>query len=448
MVLGMGVRLFRLGQWSFWPDEIFSFGARADGFNDSVLLRSLATDLIAWTVRVLGPSEWNARLVPALIGIATIPLLYLVLRRCLSFPGALFTILLLALSPWHVYWSQNARFYTLLFLFFNLGLLLFYRGIEEDRPWYLAAALVLFGLAARERLVALLGMPALAVYLVLLLVLRFERPPGLNWRNMAVFFGPALAAGSVLLLPYAANLDAWIRGFGRINNSPFFLAAGTIYYVGLPLAVFAAGSGLYLAARKDRLALLMGVSAVLPLLLLMGISLVQYTANRYVFFSLFSWLVLAGLGFDALWQQLGHHLDLQPAKDGWVWGLVVAAALLAAYGGDLFAYYTLQNGNRDDWRAAFAYVAAHGQPGDRVVTTSYDAFAYYLGEPYVFQPWDAEKTQQETGTRTWYIEDMTVAERYPQPLAAMTDHAEQQAEFDVRLPGRTYRMRVYEAENY
>lgn len=275
IVLGMGVRLFWLGRWSFWPDEIFSFGARADGFNDSVLLRSLATDLIAWTVRVLGPSEWNARLVPALIGIATIPLLYLVLRRCLSFPGALFTILLLALSPWHLYWSQNARFYTLLFLFFNLGLLLFYRGIEEDRPWHLAAALVLFGLAARERLVALLGMPSLAIFLVLLLVLRFERPPGLNWRNMAVFFGPALAVGAVLLLPYAANLDAWIRGFGRINNSPFFLAAGTIYYVGLPLAVFAAGSGLYLVARKDRLALLMGVSAVLPLLLLMGISLGQ-----------------------------------------------------------------------------------------------------------------------------------------------------------------------------
>ena len=96
MVLGVGLRLFRLGQWSFWPDEIFSFGTRSDGFNNSILLRSLATDLIGLTVRTLGPSEWNARLVPALIGMATIPLLYLLLRRCLPFPGALFTILLLA----------------------------------------------------------------------------------------------------------------------------------------------------------------------------------------------------------------------------------------------------------------------------------------------------------------------------------------------------------------
>ena len=439
MVLGAGLRLFRLGQWSFWPDEIFSFGTRPDGFNNSILLRSLATDLIGLAVRTLGPSEWNARLAPALIGMAAIPLLYLLLRRCLSFPGALFTTLLLAASPWHLYWSQNARFYTLLFLFFNLGLLLFYLGIEEDRPWYLLAALVLFGLAARERLVALLGMPALVVYLLLLVVLRFERPRGLRWRNLAIFFGPALLAGAVLVAPYASNLDAWLRGFGRLNNSPFFLAAGTIYYVGLPLAVFAGGSGLYLAMRRDRLALLMGLSAVLPLLLIMGISLVQYTANRYVFFSLFSWLVLAGLGFAALWRQL--------AKDSPVWALVVAGALLAAYGGDLFAYYTLQNGNRDDWRAAFAYVAAHGEPGDRVVTTSYDAFAYYLGEPYVYRPWNEEETPQDSGTHTWYIEDMTVAELYPQQRAEMEEHARQQADFDVRLPGRTFRMRVYVTEN-
>lgn len=439
LVLGASLRLFRLGQWSFWPDEIFSFGTRSDGFNNSILLRSLATDLIGLAVRTLGPSEWNARLVPALIGILAIPLLYLVLRRCLPFPGALFTILLLAVSPWHLYWSQNARFYTLLFLFFNLGLLLFYLGIEEDRPWYLVAALVLFGLAARERLAALLGMPALVVYLLALIVLRFERPRGLNWRNLAIFFGPALLAGVVVGTPYIRNLDAWMRGFGRLNNSPFFLAAGTIYYVGLPLAVFAAGSGLYRAVRRDRLALLMGVSAVLPLLLIMGISLVQYSANRYVFFSLFSWLVLAGLGFQALWQQL--------AKDSRVWALVVAGALLAAYGGDLFSYYTLQKGNRDDWRAAFAYVATHGQPGDRVVTTSYDAFAYYLGDPYVYRPWNEEESAQDSGTHTWYIEDMTVAELYPQQLAAMEEHAEPQADFDVRLPGRTFRMRVYVAEN-
>jgi mannosyltransferase len=438
VTLGIALRLYGLGKWSFWPDEIFSFGMRSDGLSEGFLRRSLAIDLIGITVRALGPSEWSARLMPALIGVATIPLLYLLLRRCLERPGALCAVTLLALSPWHLYWSQNARFYTLLFLFFNLGLLLFYLGIEEDRPWYMVAALVMLGLAARERLVALLGMPALVVYLLLLVLLRYERPRGLNRRNLLLFFGPALLLGTVLVLPYAANLEAWMSGFGRLNNSPFFLAAGTTYYIGLPLAAFAAGSGLYLAAHKDRLALLLGVSALLPLVIVMAASLVQYTANRYVFFSLFSWLALAGLGFQALWLHL--------AKDARAWAVVLAGTLVAAYAGDLFAYFTLQNGNRDDWRAAFAYVTEHGRPGDRVVSSSYDAFDYYLGEPYVYQSWHEEEAAGSTGAHTWYIEDMTVAELYPSQLAAMAEHAEQQAEFDVHLPGRTYRMRVYCAE--
>jgi hypothetical protein len=434
---GCAVRFFRLGAWSFWPDEIFSFGTKADGFNDSLLRRSLATDLIGVTVRALGPSEFNARLVPALVGMVTIPLLYLLLRRCLPRSGALFTIALLALSPWHVYWSQNARFYTLLFLFFNLGLLFFYLGLEEDRPWYLVAALLLFGFAARERLMALLGMPPLIVYLLLLLLLRWERPKGFTWRNMVIFLGPALLAGTVLVLPYALHLDAWLQGFGRLNNSPFFLLAGTVYYIGLPLVTFAAGSGLYLAARKQRLALLLGLSAVLPLAALMVMSLVQYTANRYIFFSLFSWLALAGLGFGGIWARL--------AKDGRTWALLVAGVLLAASTGDLFQYFTLQNGNRDDWRAAFVYIGEHGQPGDRVVSSDYDIFAYYLGEPFVYQTW--QEAEPGTSGRTWYVEDMTVAELYPQARNVMQESASPMAEYDVRLPGRTYRMRVYLVEN-
>jgi mannosyltransferase len=440
LFLAIGLRFWHLGSWSFWPDEIFSFGTASDGFSDSILRRSLATDLISAVVGALGPSEWNARLVPALIGMATIPLLYLLLRRCMAMPGALLTVTLLAFSPWHLYWSQNARFYTLLFLFFNLGLLFFYLGLEEDRPWYMVAALLFFGLAARERLVALLGIPAIVAYLLLLVMLRFARPQGLNFRNLAIFFVPALAAGAVLVMPYVMNLEGWMRGFGRINNSPVFLAGGTFFYIGLPVAAFAAGSGLYLVTRKNRLALLLGLSAVLPLAILMALSLIQYTANRYIFFSMFSWLALAGLGFQALWDRL--------AKDVRVWALIVTGVLLAAYAGDLFQYYTFQNGNRDDWRAAFAHIAENGQPGDIVTSSDYSIFVHYLGAPFEFRPWNEVIDATETGVRqrTWYVEDMTVAEIFPDQLAVMSRHAQPQAEFDVRLPGRTYRMRVYFAE--
>jgi predicted membrane-bound mannosyltransferase len=443
VLLGLFVRFYQLGAWSFWPDEIFSFGTKSDGFHEGLLRRSLATDLISLTVNWLGPSEWNARLVPALIGLASLPLLYLLLRRCMVRPAALSVLVLLAFSPWHVYWSQNARFYTLLFLFFNLGLLLFYLGFEEDRPWYLLASLVLFGLAARERLVALIGMPALVAYLLLLVPFGFARPKGLNWRNLLVFFGPAVVAGLVLVFPYVRNFEGWVQGFSRLNTTPFFLLAGTLYYVGLPLAAFAAGSALFAVWRKDRLALLLSLGALLPLVAIMAVSLVQYAANRYIFFSLFSWLALGGIGLQALYVRL--------VRDARVLMLVVLVALASAYAGDLYLYHVEQNGNRDDWRSAFAYIREHGQEGDTVVVSDFDVFQYYLGEPFVFQTWDQAPNAAEgeaTGSgRVWYIEDMTVAERFPEGLAAMPEYAALAADFDVRLPGRNFMMRVYVAEN-
>ncbi len=272
------IRFYRLGDWSFWPDEVFSFGNKSDGFNDSLLRRSLATDLIQAAVRIWGTSEWTARLIPALIGCASIPLLYFLLRRCMPRPGALMAAALLTTSLWHVYWSQNARFYSLLFLFFNLGLLLFYLGLEEGRPWYMLAALVLFGLAARERMAALLGIPAVIVYLGVLATGRFGRPRGFHWRNMAIFLGPALVAGAFFVVPFVANWEGWLRGFGYVNNSPFFLAAGTLYYVGIPLVVFALASAFWHLVLRSRFALLLALTAVLPVMLIMAIALFQYYA--------------------------------------------------------------------------------------------------------------------------------------------------------------------------
>ena len=55
--------------------------------------------------------------------------------------------------------SQNARFYTLLLLFYSLALLAFLIGLEENPPAYLLFSLGLLGPAARERLLALWPYP-------------------------------------------------------------------------------------------------------------------------------------------------------------------------------------------------------------------------------------------------------------------------------------------------
>src|SRR5271165_3481594 len=87
----------------------------------------------------LGISEAWLRLPSALFGIAAIPLLYFVARKFIGVEPALAAAALLAFSPTHVYYSQEARGYTLAILMVLLSTYFFVRAVEScgRRDWAL-----------------------------------------------------------------------------------------------------------------------------------------------------------------------------------------------------------------------------------------------------------------------------------------------------------------------
>jgi len=188
------LRFYRLGEWSFWIDEIFTINHALSHFSTTELLLKnippfrnwipLSVIMDAQVLKLGGINEWSARLTPAIIGILTIPILYLPTRKIFGSHRALISVLLLAVSPWHLFWSQNARFYSALMLFYTLALFAFHFGIEEDKPGYLLIFFVLLYLAASERLSALFIFPVVLIYLVALWILKFDKPKGMNFRNL------------------------------------------------------------------------------------------------------------------------------------------------------------------------------------------------------------------------------------------------------------------------
>ena len=103
---------------------------------------------------LFGPREWAIRLPAVLLGIAGVPALYFLARRILRSREALLASFLLAVSYHHVFFSQNARGYTGLFLWGSLGSAFFLRALSSDRlrDWaayvaamLLAVATVLYG---------------------------------------------------------------------------------------------------------------------------------------------------------------------------------------------------------------------------------------------------------------------------------------------------------------
>jgi len=428
------LRFYKLGAWSFWGDEAFTLSGKEDGFNFSIFRRSLAVDLIQLSTRYFGLSEWSARLAPAVIGVLTVAVLYLLVRNLFDRKTALMASALLAFSTWHLYWSQNARFYSLLLLFYTLGLLAFYKGFEEDRPGWVLASLVLFGLAARERLIALFFAPVVVAYLASVWLLPFEKPKGLRLRNLLVFFGPAVIVGAAFALPYLRNLGGWLSGFGRVNNGPLWLAAGLVYYVGVPTVAAAAFGAFYLLANKNRAGLFFGLSAVLPVLAVMALSLFQYTANRYFFVTLTSWIILAALAL--------HELFIYLRGRPQILAFGVLAILLGASFGEDLMYYRYQNGNRDNWKAALQYVQEHRGPNDIVVSSNPDVSNLYLDQKtFPLSDWDPASL--DSPGRAWILEDMNVQEMLPGKLAWLRENTREVADFDVHVQARNFKMRVY-----
>lgn len=434
-LVAAALRLYMLGEWSFWGDEMITV-KNAHQFSElSLMKRPLSMMLIYTSLSYLGTSEWSTRLVPALAGILTIPILYVPIRKMFGPAVALLAGLLLAVSPWHLYWSQNARFYSMMLLLYTLALVTFYFGIEEDRPWYLILSLFFLGLATWERLTALLLIPVLVAYLGLLAILPFEKPAGLRWRNVGLYFLPGLVPGLFLAWPYIREPERWLARFGWVNISPFWVLGGVVYYIGIPAICMGAMGVLYLLLKRDRASLLLGLGAAVPLVTIVVIAMFQYTANRYVFVSLTSWLILAAVAVRELLAQTEKNAKILAAG-----ALVV---LLAAPLGENVLYYQYQHGNRDNWKAAFAWVKQHKQAGDLLVVANPRLAEYYLHEKSLSMGSVNLERIGQSGQRVWFVEDLNVQWKSPRVLQWLRQNAREVANMDVHVRARNFKMRVY-----
>ncbi|MGD8752182.1 MAG: hypothetical protein PVG14_12205, partial [Anaerolineales bacterium] len=65
--LAVGLRLYKLGEWSLWGDEIITVNRALDIFHLSPSRYSVSLILTNFTLNWFGVEEWTARLVPAIL---------------------------------------------------------------------------------------------------------------------------------------------------------------------------------------------------------------------------------------------------------------------------------------------------------------------------------------------------------------------------------------------
>lgn len=386
--VAIGLRVWRLDHWSLWYDEVVTTRlARADGPAALLdLIRRIDATraplyplvLMGW-LRVFGPSDLAARSLGALLGVATVGLVYGLGRSAFDERTGRFAAWLCAVCPTLVTYAQEVRMYALLV------------------PLTIASWWTFLGFRARAGWGRVIG------YAGLLAALIYAHPVGLF---MVVAHGLAyLALRRSLILGFGRWLTtlgltgmAVLPWIGRYFDHPpeyllprypiRFLLSVPIEYIGgnsLTLIPLAALIGLGLLARSGRSVLprdpLAGGATliwfVVPPTLLYGYSMVGYPifgpARIHLFVApAYLLLVAQGLAILPRWGALA----------------VVALALpLTAHG---LATRTYAPGVKADYRALAADLRERGEARafiglhvrDRQFPyTQFEAARYYLEPP-------------------------------------------------------------------
>lgn len=136
LVLAAGLRLFRLGGHSLWVDEILSIDRAQE-----ILERGLDAHLfnahgplffyLLAAIVPAQPSEFLVRLPSALFGVALVAVAYLLGRELIGRRAGLLAAALVALSPYALWYSQEARYGSLFMLLAAVSILFTRRFLEE-----------------------------------------------------------------------------------------------------------------------------------------------------------------------------------------------------------------------------------------------------------------------------------------------------------------------------
>lgn len=149
ILAGAIIRLHNLGWNSLWLDEAATLFYAESGFAGAwhhFVSGEYNPPLFYWVTTAMltvGRSEFVLRLFPCLIGIATIPLMYIVGKEWRNERIGLISSALVAFIPFHVFYSQEARAYT--FAVF-LVLAMFYTYMratrENKRMWWILTGII------------------------------------------------------------------------------------------------------------------------------------------------------------------------------------------------------------------------------------------------------------------------------------------------------------------
>jgi len=139
LLCGLTLRLYNLGKYSLWYDEAISIllGPKYiwQGLNNlSIVGPGLSLfPFLVYFWKYLGNSEFILRLLPAAFGVFSIIIIYILAKLLFTKKVAQISAFILSISPFHIYYSQELRYNTLVVFLVLLSVYFYLKSLKEDR---------------------------------------------------------------------------------------------------------------------------------------------------------------------------------------------------------------------------------------------------------------------------------------------------------------------------
>jgi len=362
LAAAVATRLSGLSHWHLMADEYYTF---YDSMERSVTLTNPAYYLLTTlSFDAFGQSELSARLPAFLFGALSIPVFFLTWKRIIGTNAAIITAILILLSSWHLWYSQQARFYSAVFLFGLLAYYFFYRAIREDRVTYLVLGTITSLIAALFHLTAILIPAAFGIYCIVVLLFKSARA-GNSPKVAKIFSGVCVVAGLAALAFLIPIMSTWADSGQSWGYAPLSFALQIAKYVQLPIVACALFGFLVLVVKDRWKAIFLLISIGVPVVGVLAASVFMPARPDYVFYILPLVLALAGIFCEESRQALNRNVLL---------GSSVTVILIVTMLPEFVSNYLGRNSL--DFRDTIRFVEGKYEQGDQLMSFV-GGFAHY-----------------------------------------------------------------------
>ncbi len=370
VLLALALRLYHLDYQSLWVDEIASMNGADPDLNTSAVLQYSVVDqppayflLLHNWLKIFPFNDLYGRLLATLLGIAGVVVIFFLGKEVKNTRVGLIASLITSLSYIHIYFSQEVRFYTLVFLSSSLSYLFFIRATKYEKGsdfilYALSTALVIythyFGLVVlvtqgilfvltvifyspNRRFIFLSTLSAIAIVVMIL-----------PW--IPVFFSDVQAEHFWIEMPLIYFPIQYFYVYFKDALSCFVFGPLILYYLFIQYKKFRSESTI------DRIDFILFGGVVFSFLIPLIYSIIQtpMLQERYTIIALPSIIVIISLGFCLLKDKLRIILLIATCCSSF-FSLVV-----------IEKFYSKDR--KEDWRGMATLVMQTSQPSDVVVS--------------------------------------------------------------------------------